>query len=114
MRRIYWQTFRPITKTGLPFMKSVIQLLAKYVLIPMELIAATTVVDAEKHKNILGSGQNTALVTSNGEMEDVLKIVKSFEDTGLLLEGGSKKIKNEAKEEKGGFFSMLLSLFGAS
>ena len=47
-------------------------------------------------------------------MEDVLKIVKSFEDTGLLLEGVSKKIKNEAKEEKGGFLSMLLSLFGAS
>ena len=50
MRRISWQTFRPITKTGLPFMKSVIQPLAKYLLIPMELIAATTVVDAEIHK----------------------------------------------------------------
>ena len=70
--------------------------------------------DAEIHKKILGSGHNTTLITSDSEMEDVLKIVQSFEDTGLLLEGVSTKIKNEAKEEKGGFLSMLLSLFGAS
>ena len=50
MRRISWQTFRPITKTGLLFMKSVIQPLAKYVLIPIELTAATTVGDAGIHK----------------------------------------------------------------
>ena len=95
-------------------MKSVIQSLAKYVLIPFELAAATAVGDAGIHKKILGSGHNTTLITSDSEMEDVLKIIKSFEDTGLLLEGVSKKIKNETKEEKGGFLSMLLSLLGAN
>ena len=85
MRRISWQTFRPISKTGLPFMKIVIQPLAKYVLIPIELTAVTRVGDAGIHKKILGSGHNATLITSDSEMEDVLKIVKSFEDTGLLL-----------------------------
>ena len=40
-------------------------------------------------------------------MKDILKIVKSLEDSGLLLEGVSETIKNEAKEQKGGFFSVL-------
>ena len=47
-------------------------------------------------------------------MKDILKIVKSLEDSGLLLEGVSKIIKNEEKEQKGGFFSMLLGTLGAS
>ena len=41
-------------------------------------------------------------------MEDILKIVKSLEDSVLLLEGVSETIKNEAKEQKGGFINMLL------
>ena len=49
-------------------------------------------------KNILGSGHNTTLLISNDEMEDILKIVKSPEDSGLLLERVSKTNKNEAKE----------------
>ena len=47
-------------------------------------------------------------------MEDILKIVKSLEDSGLLLEGVSKTIKNEAKEQKGGFLSRLLGTLVAS
>ena len=47
-------------------------------------------------------------------MEDILKIVKSFEDSGILLKGVSETIKNEAKKQKGGFLSMLLGTFGAS
>ena len=41
-------------------------------------------------------------------MKDILKIVKSLEDSGLLLEGVSETIKNEAKEQKSGFLSMFL------
>ena len=41
---------------------------------------------------------------SNDEMKDVIKIVKSLEDSGLLLKGVSEVIQNEAKEQKGGFF----------
>ena len=47
-------------------------------------------------------------------MEDILKVVKSLEDSGILLEGVSETIKNEEKEQKGGFFSMLLGTLGAS
>ena len=41
-------------------------------------------------------------------MKDIIKIVKSIEDSGLLLKGVSETIRNEAKEQKGGFLSMLL------
>ena len=60
-----------------------------------------------------GSG-NTTLIISNEDMEDLIKIVKSFEDSGLLLEGVTELVQNEVKEQKGGFLSMLLGTLGAS
>ena len=62
---------------------------------------------------MLGSG-TTSLVISNDKMEDIFKIVKSFEDSGLLLKGVSKTIQNDAKEQKGVFHSMLLGTLGTS
>ena len=56
----------------------------------------------------------TTVIISNDEMKDIIKIVKSLKDSGLLLKGVSKTIKNEAKEQKGGFLSMLLGVLGAS
>ena len=47
-------------------------------------------------------------------MNDIMKIVKSLEGSGLLIKGVSKKIKNEAKEQKGGFLRILLGTSGAS
>ena len=47
-------------------------------------------------------------------MEDIIKIVKSLEESGLLIDGISKTIKNEAKEQKGGFLVMLLGTLAAS
>ena len=47
-------------------------------------------------------------------MKDIIEIVISLEDSGLLLKGVSKTIQNEAKEQKGGFLSMLLGTLGAS
>ena len=99
----------PLLKRGLPLMKSAIQPLAKSVLIPLGLTAAASAADAGIHKKILGSGHNTTLIISNDEMKDILKIVKSFEDSGLLLEGVSETIEIEANEQKGRFLSMLLS-----
>ena len=95
-------------------MKSVIQPLAKRFLIPLGLTAAASAADAGIHKKILGSGHNTTLIISNDEMKDILKIVKSLEDSGLLLEGVSETIKNEAKEQKEGFLILLLGTLGAS
>ena len=48
------------------------------------------------------------LIISNEELDDIMKIVKSLEDSGLLIKGVSETIKNDAKEQKGGFLSMLL------
>ena len=56
----------------------------------------------------------TTLITSNNEIEDIIKIVKSLEDSGLLLKGVTETIQNEVKEQKGGFLSMLLCTFGTN
>ena len=47
-------------------------------------------------------------------MDDLIKIVKSLEDSGLLLKGMTESVPNEVKEQKGGFLSMLLGTLGAS
>ena len=91
----------PLLKTGLLLMKSVIQPLATSILIPLRLTVAAYAADVGIHKKILGSGHITTLIISNDEMEDVLKIGKSLEDSGLILEAVSLTIKNEAKQQKG-------------
>ena len=66
-------------------------------------------------KKILGSGHNnTTLIISNDEMGDILKKVKSIEDSGIILKGISETIQHEAKERRGGFLGMLLGTLGAS
>ena len=106
----------PLLKTGLPLMKSVIKPLAKSVLIPLGLTAAASAADAGIHKKILGSGHNnnTTLIISNDEIDDILKIIKSLEDSGVLLKGVSDTIQHETKEQRGGFLSTLLGTLGAS
>ena len=56
----------------------------------------------------------TTLIISNDEIGDIIKIVKSLEDSGLLLKGVTETVQNEVKEQKGGFLSMLLGTLGAS
>ena len=70
-------------------------------------------IDGSIKKKIFGSGVTT-LIISNDEMDDILKIVKSFENSGSLLKGVSETIQHEAKEQKGGFLSMLLGTLGVS
>ena len=102
----------PLQKAGLPLMKNIIAPLAKSVLITLGFTAAASAAEAGINKNILGSGTATFLI-SNDEMEDI-KIVKSLEDSGLLLKGVSETIQNEATDQKGGFLSMLLGTLGGS
>ena len=66
-------------------------------------------------KKILGSG-TTALIVSNEEIEDIMKIVKSLEESesGLLIKGISEKIENETKESKAGLFPVLWGTLAAS
>ena len=93
----------PLLKTGLSLMKSVLKPLAKRVLIPLGLIAATSATDAAIQKEI-----------SNEEMNGIMKIVKSLDDAGLLIKGLSETIENEAIVQRGGFLSMLLGTLGSS
>ena len=63
-------------------------------------------------KEIHGSGITT-LIIPNEEM-NIMKIVQALEDSNILIKGVTKTIKNETKEQKGGFLSMLLGTLGAS
>ena len=98
--------------------------LAKSVLIPLGLTVAASAADAGIHKKILGSGRRnsyssalhntTTLIMSNNKMEDIIKIVKPFEDSGFLLKGVTETVQDAVKEQKGGFPTMLLGTLRAS
>ena len=63
-------------------------------------------------KEIHSSG--VKLIIEQEDMNDIMKIIKALENSGILLKGVSKTIKNETKEQRGGFLSMLLGTLGAS
>ena len=98
-----------LLKSGLPLLKSVIKSLGM-----LSLTAAASATDAAINKNIFGSGNHTTLIISNDDIQDILKIIKSLEDSGILLDGITETVKNEVKEQKGGFLTMLLGTLGAS
>ena len=54
------------------------------------------------------------MIISNDETEDIINIVKSLEDLGILLKGATETVQNEVKEQRGGFLSMLLGRLGVS
>ena len=56
----------------------------------------------------------TTLIISNNEIEDIIIIVKSLEDSGLLVKAVTETVQNEVKEQKVGFLSMLLGTLGTS
>ena len=101
-----------LSKVAGPLMKVAIPL-AKNFLAPLRITAADSVIDAGIQKKMHGSG-TTTLITSNEKINDVMKIVQTHEDSKILLKGVTKTIKNETREQKGGFLSMLLGTLGAS
>ena len=102
-----------LLKTGLSLIGNVLKPLAKSILIPSGSTAAAAATDAAIHKKMFGLG-TTILIISNEEINDIMRTVKSLEESGLLMKGVSETIKNEAKEQKGGLLSMLLGTLGAS
>ena len=98
---------------GIPLMKSVLTPLAKSVLLLLGLLAGMSAADAVIQKKVYGSS-TTALISSSEEMEDIMKIVKSLEESGLLIKGIRETIINKAKEQKVRFLSMLLGTLAAS
>ena len=95
----------PLLKTGLPLMKNVLKPLAKSVLVPLRLKAAASETDAAIHKKMFGSNthprtlasrpfdlaKQTTLIILSEEMNDIMKIVKSLAESGLLIKGVSKE-----------------------
>ena len=87
--------------------------MAKNILAPLGIIAGASSIDAGIQKKIHGSG-TTTLIISNEEMNVIMKIVQALKDSNILLKGVTKTIKNETKEQEGGFLGMLLGTLGAS
>ena len=101
-----------LLKTRLPLIGNVLKLLAKKVLIPSGLTVAASTTDAAIHKKMFGSGIIT-LIISNEKINDIMEIVKSFEESGLLIKSVSETIKNETQEQIGRFLGMLLRTLSA-
>ena len=99
LRNLLGKLAGPLMKVAMP--------LAKNVLAPLGVSAAMSANDGSIKKKMLGSGRTT-LIISNDEMDDILKIVKSLEDSNVLIKGVSETIQHEAKELRGGFIRMLL------
>ena len=102
----------PLLKTRSPLIGNVLKSLAKNVLILLGLTAAAAAAatDEVRHKKMFGSGVTT-LIILNEEMNDIMEIVKSLEESVLLIKGVSDTIKNVAKEQKERFAGMLLGTF---
>ena len=98
---------------GLRLMKSVLTPSAKNILLSLGLSAGMSAADASIQKKIYESG-TAALIISNEEMVDIMKMANSLEETGLLIKGISETIKNKTKKYKGGFLSMLLGTLAVS
>ena len=99
----------PLLRSGLPLSKSVVKPLGM-----LGLTAAASATDAAINQKILESGNHTTLIISNDDMQDRLKIVKSLEDKGILLDGITETVNNEVNEQIGGFLSVLSGTLGAS
>ena len=100
----------PLLKVALP--------LAKNVLAPLGLTATMSAIDGSIQKKIHGSGATKGagvkLIIEQEDIKDIMKIIKALENSGILLKGVSKTIKNETKVQRGGFLSMLLGTLGVS
>ena len=105
LRNLLGKLAGPLMKVAMP--------LAKNVLAPLGLSAAMSAIDGSIKKKMLGSGTTTFII-SNDEMDDILKIIKSLEDSNVLLKGVRETIQHEAIEQRRGFLGMYLGTLGAS
>ena len=99
----------PLLKTGLFLIKNTLKTIAKSILIPLELTAAAAT-NAANQKKVFASGMST-LIISNKELDDIMKIIKSFKESGLLMKAVSEKCSKRAKRC---IFFLLLGMLSAS
>ena len=97
----------------LPLLKNGLTPLAKNILVPLGLTAVASATDVAIQKKTFVS-RTATLVFSNEEVNDIMKIVKSLEESGLLIEGVSQTGENEIMEEKGRFLGMLAAMLAAT
>ena len=82
----------PLLKSGLPLLKSVIKPLGM-----LGLTAAVLATNTAINKKTRGSGNHTALIISNDDLNNLLEVIKSLEQNGILLDGITETVKNEVK-----------------
>ena len=92
----------PLLKTKFPLIRSVLKSFAKSVLVPLGLTAAVSVIDVAIRKEIFRSGM-TILIISNKEMNDITKVVRSLDESGVFIKGVSERIKMKQKNKKADF-----------
>ena len=100
-----------LNKLAVPLMKVALPL-AKNVLAPLGLTAAMSAIDGSIQKKIHGTG--VKLIIEQEDMNDIMKIIEALENSGILFKGVTKTIKNETKEQRGGFLGVFLGTLGAS
>ena len=101
---------KPLRTIGFPLIKSKLTPLAKRVLIPLSLSAGMSTGDEAIQNKVYEPGTITLTISNEG-MKNIMKIVKSLKEAGLLIKVISKIIKNESKGQKGRFLKMLLETF---
>ena len=94
----------PLIKVDIP--------LSKKFLTPLATTASASAIDGAIQRKMLGKG--ITLVISNEEMNDIIKIIKSQENSGALIDGVSETVKHEIKRQEGGSLGMFLVILGAS
>ena len=98
-----------LSKLAGPLM-NVAVLLAKNILAPLAITGAA--IDAEIQNKRYGSG-TTRLIVLNEEMNEIMKIVQVLEHSSILFKGLTERVKNETKEQKGGFLRTLVDTLGS-
>ena len=119
-RRFLGRLLGQLIKTGLPLIGNVLK--TPSVLILLGLTAAAPATDAVIYKKMFGfdrltldlASRVTTLIISNEKMIDIMKIVKSYEESGLLIKDFSETINNEEKKQKRGFLGILLGFLDTS
>ena len=88
---------------ALSLMKDGLTPLANNISLSFGLSVGNSALDVTTQKKNYG-WETTALIISNEEREDIMKIVKSYKESGLLMKRISEAIKNEAREQREDFF----------
>ena len=100
-------------------MIKVVVLLAKNILVPLASMSSESAIDGAIQRKmywwrIVRAGKGTTWIISNEDMDDIIRIIESLENSSVLIDGFSETVKHEIKKQERRFLSMLLRPLGAS